>query len=322
MSNPTNANPGFPEAATQLYDDSGNQIVVARAKNVGTSAGGTVYGDIGVTVEIEPVANQEVNTKAGDIAAGSAVAGAFVDGAIATLGTEGDSAITNPASSGTLLAFTKGLLTNLALGQKTKANSLPVTLASDQGTNAAPISTSQTLGGSALSATNPEPNISNIQQFILNAASFSCSTGLVSAAASQAASFFVSNTSTKSVLIWSIRIMYSNASQITDVRSLTADDTNISGGTADIGNAINLKSGGGTIGSTAVMHHAAGVTAPGVSASSEPLDEVLNQVNATTEVLSPGMFLYIPAGTAGGVALYTGTTAAGKWTVTLRWSEF
>src|SRR5579863_6331490 len=118
MSSATNPNPNI--SGLEGYDDSGHQIVKIRAKNVtqDTSVSPPItVGDLGVDVEvsISPSANQRVNTQAGDVAAGSFVAGALVDGADATQGTKADSAITNPASSGTLMAFIKGLLTNLAL---------------------------------------------------------------------------------------------------------------------------------------------------------------------------------------------------------------
>jgi cob(I)alamin adenosyltransferase len=43
----------------------------------------------------------------------TAIAGAFVDGAITTIGTEADAANTNPATSGTLMSYIKGLLSKL-----------------------------------------------------------------------------------------------------------------------------------------------------------------------------------------------------------------
>src|SRR5579885_231163 len=184
------------------------------------------------------------------------------------------------------------------------------------------IQTHQKLGGSDLADTNAMPTITDIQQMILNGKAYSCSTGLVTAAANMAASFFVPNTSAKNVLIWSVRVMYSNASQISDFRSLTADDTSITAGTSDAGHVLNLKAGGPASSSGFAIHHASGVAAPAVSAASLPLDEVLNQVNANAELLSPGMFILIPAGTAAGIAVYTGTTASGKWAVVVRFVEY
>jgi hypothetical protein len=56
-----------------------------------------------VSATLTPPANQRVSAQSGD----------FVDGAIATLGTEADAAVTNPASSATAIAALKGLLTRL-----------------------------------------------------------------------------------------------------------------------------------------------------------------------------------------------------------------
>lgn len=55
------------------------------------------------SITVTPAANQRVNAQAGD----------FVDGSIATLGTEADSAVTNPASTATAIALLKGLITRL-----------------------------------------------------------------------------------------------------------------------------------------------------------------------------------------------------------------
>ncbi|SRR6266496_986384 len=167
-----------------------------------------------------------------------------------------------------------------------------------------------------------EPNVNNIQQFILDGKCYSCSTGKITAAANQAASFFIPNTNAKNIIIWSVRLMYGNSSQLTDFRYITADDANIVAGTNDATNVLNLKGGGPASASGFAMHHVAAVTAPAVSASTLPLDEVLNPVNANAELLSPGMFIFVPPSTAGGIAVYSGTTAAGSWSVAVRFVEF
>lgn len=180
----------------------------------------------------------------------------------------------------------------------------------------------QMLSGAALSDINPEINISNIQQMILNGKAFSCCTGQQGGTANAAASFFVPSSSTKNVLIWSVRVMYSNTSQLNDFRWLTADDSNITAGTSVASNVLNMKAGGPAPASGFAMHWALGVTAPAISASTLPLDETLNPANSSAELLSAGMFLLIPAGTAAGIAIYTAITTTGKWTVTVRWVEF
>ncbi len=181
-----------------------------------------------------------------------------------------------------------------------------------------PLFVAQAQNGAVLSDINPEVNISNIQQMILNGKGFSCSTGQPSTAANMAASFFVPNTSVKNVLIWSVRLQYSNASQITAFQYLSTDDSNITAGTSVAGNVVNLKAGGPASSSGFAMHYNGGVAA----AAGTVLDTILNPTNQTVELLSAGMFILIPAGQAGGIGVYTGTTTAGKWTVTVRWSEF
>jgi hypothetical protein len=181
---------------------------------------------------------------------------------------------------------------------------------------------SQTLGGSPLSDVNPEPNISNIQQMILNGKGFSCSTGKVTAAANMAGSWFSPASSTKNKIIWSVRLFYNNNSQVNETRLITADDANIVAGTSVIGQAINLKVGGAAPEAVNAMHYAGGVTAPAVAASTQPFDVAEIQAALFMEVLPPGGFLYIPAGVAGGLACYGATTAAGFWTMTVHWTEY
>jgi len=55
-----------------------------------------------------------------------------VDGIETGIGAPGDTKVTNSDSSASTIAALKGLLTLLAWGQDTKANSIPVTIASDQ----------------------------------------------------------------------------------------------------------------------------------------------------------------------------------------------
>lgn len=55
--------------------------------NLGVPISSTNPLNVDVAVSVDPAANQRVNTQAGDIAAGSAVSGAFVAGAITDLST-------------------------------------------------------------------------------------------------------------------------------------------------------------------------------------------------------------------------------------------
>ncbi len=95
-------------AGIQAYDDTNHQVVTIRAKNVTTDATVTpnvVVGDLGVDVEVSvsPTSNQRVSSQSGD----------FVDGAIATLGTEADAAWSS--GSGTVVSLLKALFSKVQL---------------------------------------------------------------------------------------------------------------------------------------------------------------------------------------------------------------
>jgi hypothetical protein len=183
-----------------------------------------------------------------------------------------------------------------------------------------PVFVSQSLGGAVLSATNPEPNISNIQQLIMNGQGFSATTGKVAAAANMAAQFWVPSSSTKNVLIWSARTAYANANQSGQLTLLSAQDANITGAgnTNDSANFANLKAGGSAAASGATLIHNGGIAAT----SGTPLDFFGTSLSQGVELLSPGMFILIPAGVAAGLGIYEATTAAGSWSATLRWCEY
>lgn len=76
----------------------------------------------------------------------AAVAVGAADGAVVALGATADAAATSDAGAFTLIALTKRMLGKLAVGQKTMAQSLAVTLASDQ--------TSLEPGGTAITGTS------------------------------------------------------------------------------------------------------------------------------------------------------------------------
>ncbi len=187
--------------------------------------------------------------------------------------------------------------------------------------NANPVPVSQIVGGAAISATNPEINISNIEQLILNGQAFSCSTDFQTAAAAMAGEIFFPATNTKNIILWSARAAYTNATQFIQSRYITAVDPNIDAGTSVAGQVLNLG-GGAAPTSGFSFKYASGVTAPAVSAASVPLSADNTAQNQTTEIFAPGEFRYIPPGVAGGIAVYHNTTAAGKWGLTFRWVEF
>lgn len=230
-------------------------------------------------------------------------------------------------------------------GQVTKTNSSPVVLPSNQVAEGTPADAFANPGNtlalldllhvfngttwdrmrseSALSAlAGVQVSEQFLQNAILTAKVFSCSTGTLSAAANMAAEFFVPSTSTKNVLIWSVRFGYSNATQYADVRYITALDANIDGtGTSVASQVINLKGGGAASASGFTFKYNNTVSAPAIASSTEPLDFFATPQNSDIEVLSPGEVRFIPAGTAGGIAVYHNTTAAGKWGMTVRFME-
>lgn len=162
-----------------------------------------------------------------------------------------------------------------------------------------------------------EPNISNIQQFIMNGQCFSWTTGELVAVANEAVQFWIPSSSAKSVLIWSVHLTYSNASQNNQFQWVTAQDTNIA--TPVTPGALNLKAGGAAFASGALFTVAASGEA---TPTGTDIDYLVNPVNQTAELFSAGEFRYIPAGTAAGIAIYSSTTGAGKYGVTVKWVEF
>jgi hypothetical protein len=214
-------------------------------------------------------------------------------------------------------------------GQAAMAASVPVVIASNQ--TAVPVSGTVTtsppanastnltqVNGTALSSSNGVPVLQTIQQFILDGKAYTCSTGKITAAANQAMSWFSANTSTKNKIVFSIRMTYGNSTQSIQRSYLTTDDANITAGTSCISNALNLKGGGSGPEAATAMHYNSGVAT--VAGTFVELDS--NPTNNIIELLAPGTYISIPAGTAGGVGVYQSTTAAGSWAVTVIWVEF
>lgn len=103
----------------------------------------------------------------------SSASGSQVDGHSASIGATNDAAYTTGA--GTLLAILKGIFARLRGGQATMTNSLPVTIASDQGvlavSSTAPTSATATVSsvpGSATSGTLLAANASRKTAMLYN----------------------------------------------------------------------------------------------------------------------------------------------------------
>lgn len=181
-----------------------------------------------------------------------------------------------------------------------------------------PLAVSQIVNGAPISATNPEINIANFQAMILSGQAFNATTGKVAAAANMAGQVFFPGTNPKNILIWSIRMTYTNANQPASLQAITAADSNISGAGSAAMTVSNLMESGGGSGASPTANYNGGIA----SASGTALDVTNVQNSTTAEFLSNGGFIYLAKQTAGGIAIYVPTTAAGSWAMTVRWVEF
>jgi hypothetical protein len=174
--------------------------------------------------------------------------------------------------------------------------------------------------GATPGVTNPVITEDQIRAWIANGQAFSATTGKVTAAANMAAQFWVPSSSAKNVLIWSVRMAYANANQSGQLTLLSSQDANITGAgvVSDAANFTNLKAGGSAAASGATLQHNGGIA----TISGTPLDFFGTPLSQGVELLSPGMFILIPAGVAGGLGIYEATTAAGSWAATVRWCEY
>jgi len=185
-----------------------------------------------------------------------------------------------------------------------------------------PLPVSQIVGSGPITAANPEINISNMQQFILNGQHFVVSSGKQSAGINAAAQFLVTNAGAKNVVIDSIQIGYTNAANIHQVQLISASDANITGGTgAASPTAKNLGFAATTPQAQTSFTYCTAIANSGVATGS-PLAEPAVPINQTIEVLMNGIFVYIPPATAGGIGIYMQTTATGQFSMTIKWVEF
>jgi len=165
------------------------------------------------------------------------------------------------------------------------------------------------------SAALPVVTEDHIRAYISAGQGFNATTGKVTAAnANQAVSFFSPASNTKNVLLYSLEIMYSNAVAAHDVRLANADP--------NYPNAcpiLNMKQAAGVASSVVnATYSTAAVAASGANLLAAPM----TGVNLTAQLFANGAVLLFPAGTANGVVVFLGNTAAGQFSVTLRWIEF
>ncbi len=214
-------------------------------------------------------------------------------------------------------SFPRGTILT-ADGQSDAAPLMVLIRCTDEPMISTPNPVSQIVNGLPISATNPEINIANFQAMILLGQGFNASTGKVVAAADMAGQVFFPSTNPKNILIESIRLTYTNANQAAQLQYITAADANISGAGSANMTIENLLLGGAASAAGATANYNGGI----VAAEGSPLDLVNIQNSNTIEALSEGLMLFLPKLTAGGIAVYVPTTAAGSWAMTVRWSEF
>jgi hypothetical protein len=342
------------------WDSTNHRPAVPQITSTSVDPNGVIYGTMNVNATVPVVANQRVSALAGD----------FVDGAITTVGAQSDTSATSDTGTFSLVALVKRLLTKFpTIGTQTKANSLSVTIASDQGNigvseaNSATIQTNtnntatvlgaitdaavtgDTAGsisakqrglskiltdiwdsvnhlfhfnvkqwnGAAPSVTNPIISEDQIRAWIIAGQGYQASTGKLAAAATgQAFSVFVPSSLSKNILIYSLKIGYSNASVMHDVRVVTVDPAFANNATIS-----NSKQGGGATNGVTSTYATTTQTASGTV-----FDALETGANTSVDVFAPGQYYYIPAGTAGGLAVFLGNTAAGNLSVTAKWIEY
>ena len=134
----------------------------------------------------------------------------------------------------------------------------------------------------------------------------------MNAAANQAAQLFSTAASTRTLIIFSVRVSYNNANATVQVQLITASDPLLT----TAATTSNFMLGGGS--ASATTSCSSGVSATPTGTMFDFIDTPLNQV---VEVLPQNTVIYVPAGVAGGVALYHATTAVGKWGASFSWIE-
>ncbi len=165
------------------------------------------------------------------------------------------------------------------------------------------------------SAALPVVTEDHIRAYIIAGQGFNATTGKVTAAnANQAVSFFSPASNTKNVLLYSLEIMYSNAVAAHDLRLANADPNY-----PNACSISNLKQAAGAASSVVnATYSTATVAASGANLLAAPM----TGVNLTAQLFANGAVLLLPAATANGVVVFLGNTAAGQFSVTLRWIEF
>ena len=218
--------------------------------------------------------------------------------------TSGSASVLLRLSSGVQSVFVNNAST---LGQTTMLNSAPVVIASDQ--SALPMNLKQ-INGSALSLSNPNIHESFIQNAIRNGQGYNGTSGTVNvASAVNSVEFSLFNPGTKNILVYSLKV-YINASSYILIKLLTTDPA------LTAAQIVNTKIGSAAATATCTYSNAA-QTVTGTS-----YDSIGTSAYTSNEVFSNGAYLYLPAGSANGIAAFINVGAAGSMGFTAKWIEF
>ena len=170
---------------------------------------------------------------------------------------------------------------------------------------------SQTLGGNVISGTNPEPNIAQIQQEIINGAGFCATSGKQTSGGAiiTGLSIFNPNASGKTLYIYSIKVAEAGSNTHSLQVGITSDPA-----LANAATVTNRKNGGGTSVANATYLNAATTFSTGSVAEVDSISG-----NTTGQFLEPGEYLVVPPNSGIGVLVGTSTNV---WAATIKWVEF
>lgn len=211
-----------------------------------------------------------------------------------------------------------GDVADLAHGQATMVNSVPVVIASNQTAVANNITQ---VAGATLSGTNPLITEAMVQNLIRNAQGYQATTGRLVTATNanlqMGMSLFNPIGSGKSIMITSAKATCQNASAVT-VQNTTTDPAY-----ATTITATNLKLGGTASVLTSSLTSAASGATAGIATSGSVYDATYVAATSFVELLANGNVIILPAGAANGISMFvTVTTAGNAWSFTFRWIEF
>ena len=218
--------------------------------------------------------------------------------------TSGTASILIRLSSGVQSVFVNNAST---LGQTTMLNSAPVVIASDQ--SVLPMNLKQ-VNGAALSLSNPNIHESFIQNALRNGQGYNGTSGTVNTAgAVNSVEFSLFNPGTKNVIVYSLKV-YINASSYILIKLLSTDPA------LTAGTISNNKIGSAAATATCTYSNSA------QTVTGNSYDSIGTAAYTSNEVFTNGAYLFLPSGSANGIAAFINVTAAASMGFTAKWIEF